>query len=81
MKVYIAIRFWTPNQLGGLGSLTDCEVFLTEKEAVEYVRNNSEGKEPEKNEMRNPELYSLSYATKWESDEIRWYIVEKEVLS
>lgn len=50
MKVYIAIRFWTPNELGGLGSLTDCEVFKTEEEAVEYVRQESGGKEPEKEE-------------------------------
>ena len=80
MKVYIAIKFWTPNELGGLGSLTDCEVFKTEDEAIEYVRKKSGGKEPEKEEGHSLYLYSLSYSTEWDSDEIRWYIIEKEVV-
>jgi len=79
MKYFIVIRFWTPNELGGTGSLTDCEIFKNEEEAVEYVRKESGGKEPEKNKIPHPDLYNLCYDTEWDNDIIKFYIIEKEL--
>ena len=46
MKIYIAIEVRTPNELGGIGNLSECEVFKTAEEAIDYVRRES-GEEPD----------------------------------
>ena len=79
MKIFIVVRFWTPDERGATGSLTDCKVFKTEEEAVEYVYKESNGREPEKNKMPQPELYYLSYITEWVNHLINFYIIEKEI--
>jgi hypothetical protein len=76
MKIYIAIEVRTPNELGGIGNLSECEVFKTAEEAIDYVRRKS-GEEPD---TRNPNyVCEATQVTDWDSDFIQFYVIEKEV--
>ena len=79
MKVYVVIVLYTPNERCANTSISECEVFKTEQEAVEYVRRESGGRQPEKNKISQDELYNLEYWTSWDNDEIRYNIFKKEI--
>lgn len=79
MKVYVVIELYTPDERCANTSISECEVFKTEQEAVEYVRRESGSREPEKNKISQYELYNLEYCTSWDNDEISYTIFEKEI--
>ena len=76
MKIYIAIEVRTPNELGGVGNLSECEVFKMAEEAIDYVRRES-GEEPD---TINPNyVCEATQVTDWDRDFIQYYVIEKEV--
>ena len=76
MKIYIVIEIRTPNELGGTGDLSECEVFKTAEEAIDYVRRES-GEEPD---TGNPNyVCEATEVTEWDGDFIQYYVIEKEV--
>ena len=76
MKIYIAIKLWTPNELGGIGDLSKCEVFKTAEEAIDYVRRES-GEEP--NTRNHNYVCEATQVTDWDGDLIQFYVIEKEI--
>ena len=78
MKIFIVIEIVTINKIGYVGTLEECQVFKTEKEAIEFIREQTEDETDKEIEADN--RYSvLDYATREDGDEIRWYIKEKEI--